>query len=168
MTVASHKGSSFERQVAADLSLWLTKGRDKTQLIRSVMSGGWTHGRVEAEGWQQVGDLMPNGTEGAAFRRNWAVECKHYKVIDWWHEFTCGEKGSMISQWWSKSLLECKPHKLEPLLIMRQNHKPMMIGFRENRLHFAKVPGLVLTHLELEFIPFKTFLEVADPECFMA
>src|SRR3990172_2537168 len=89
------KGSSFEREIARALSLWLTRGADQTQLIRSVLSGGWA-GR--AKGFGQVGDLAPNGPIGERFRRLYAVECKHQRDISLWQLWTGGE----LIEWWGE------------------------------------------------------------------
>jgi len=55
-----NKGNRFENLVARELSLWLTVGSSKYQLISTRMSGGWEG----AEEWRQAGDLAPNGPAG--------------------------------------------------------------------------------------------------------
>ena len=80
------KGSSFERLVARKLSLWITDGKDSTQLIRSVLSGGWGQGNVVSA--RQLGDLAANGPAGEEFRKHFVVECKHRFSIDPWSYWT--------------------------------------------------------------------------------
>lgn len=120
------KGSAFEREVAKELSLWLTAGTDNKQLIRSVLSGGWNTGQSK-EGWRQIGDLAPNGPEGERFRARYAVECKHRRDIDLYGIWT---RADAIVEWWSKLQSECatvQPSPI-PLLVFRANSRPIMAG----------------------------------------
>lgn len=128
MVSGSAKGSEFERMIAKKLSLWFTDGEDHKQLIRSVLSGGWEKGN---DIWQ-CGDLAPNGPAGTLFREHFAVECKHRKLIDFWQMFFSNKQGIADAGewigWWRKLCDECIPFNLCPLLIMRQNGKPVLVG----------------------------------------
>ena len=124
------KGGSFERWVARTLSQWLT-GKPKSQeLIRSVTSGGWAAGLESDAPWRHVGDLAPNGKVGDAFRKRFAVECKHHREIDLYELWT-SENGRLL-KWWRKLLLEVEPHDgLDPMLIMRSNFRPDIVVLPE-------------------------------------
>lgn len=124
------KGNWNEWETARAISLWLTEGKDKTQLIRSVMSGGHVGLRKAAE--NQVGDLAPNGPIGKEFRKRFGVECKHTAdQPEWWHLLTCKKLESWETyKWWIKIQRECEQHRLEPLLIMRRNRCPMVVMMR--------------------------------------
>lgn len=150
------KGSSFERATARELSLWLTDGADKAQLIRSVLSGGWQNNKND---WRQVGDLAPNGPVGEKFRKKYAVECKHHRSIDWWKLYT-GK--SEILMWWDKLNAECIPHNLQPMLIMKMNNRPALIGMRvghnDTLLGTADVePIIYLPRHDVGFVSFDYF-----------
>ncbi len=130
MVQASHKGGAFERLMAKRLSLWFTEGQEPKALIRSVLSGGWE--MKGSQGWRQAGDLAPNTPEGEEFRKLIVVECKHRKILDFWHYFTSGD-GENIMGWWDKLIGECQEIQKEndtrypyPLLLFRLNHRPIM------------------------------------------
>ncbi len=115
------KGNRFEGLVARRLSLWLTRRKDSTQLIPSRLSGGW-----KDKGWRQAGDLAPNGDAGEEFRRQFVVECKHHKTDLLWALFRT--EGENIQGWWKKLCLESKPLGLLPMLVFRQNGRPIVVG----------------------------------------
>lgn len=121
------KGSAFEREVAKALSLWMTKGKDKTQLIRSVLSGGWFPGQKALEGWRHVGDLAPNGPRGEKFRKLFAVECKHRRDISLYDIWTRKADDTLLG-WWEKLKHDAGEVDVSPLLIFRSNRMPTMVG----------------------------------------
>ena len=153
------KGGAFERQVAKTLSLWLTNGHDKKQLIRSVLSGGW-----QERDWHQVGDLAPNGPEGAFFRERFALELKHRRDVQFWHFFTSEDKSNTILGWWLKLQeeiddLTCE-HFPTPMLIFRMNFRPIMLGtipqiLKTDRLLTLKAKGV----RPLGILPLDDFLK---------
>jgi hypothetical protein len=121
----SGKGGAFERKIAKRLSLWLTNGTDSSQLVRSVLSGGWGGNKAA----RHSGDLAANGEAGERFRNRFVVECKHYKVIDLWDCLTCAP-GQNIVGWWTKLVKEADDNDRHPLLIYRTNFRPIMVGLR--------------------------------------
>jgi len=157
------KGNDFEWHVAREISMWLTDGADKKQLIRSVQSGGW-----QGRAIPQVGDLAPNGEAGATFREWAAVECKHYQPgpdgFSWWHTFT--SKDPTFAKWWMKHITECNEHNLVPLIFIRVNFRPIVVGYHDV-FEFPKSVDVTLRkiHLpywELSFVTWEQFKEV-DP-----
>ncbi len=121
MVVPSHKGGAFERKVAKQLSLWITKGEDNSQLIRSVSSGGWKYRKSS-----QVGDLAPNGEEGERFRALFSIECKKRQEFDWKHVFTSDNPGML--QWWIKHATEAAEHELVPMIVWQKNYHRQLVG----------------------------------------
>ena len=123
------KGNAFEGAVGRRLSLWLSGGTDKTQLIPSRLSGGWTAGLSGGAPWRHAGDLAPNGPLGDEFRQHFAVECKHHAVVDLWHIWT-QQPGDNLLGWWAKiideSLLLSPPPC--PLVVFRPNRRPTMLA----------------------------------------
>lgn len=155
------KGNDFEWDIAKKLSLWLTKGRDNTQLVRSVLSGG--NDRLTNEAANHVGDLAPNGPEGLHFRKIFAVECKCYrKDPDFWHVFS-SEKW-IVAEWWNKLKIEARPHGLIPLLIMKRNNFPIVVAL-PSTIDTPNCPRhLVIYPLGMQVIPFKALLDTNPDE----
>lgn len=130
MVEGKKKGNRAERKVARKVSAWLRDGPDpeleaedidNPDLWLSKLSGGW-----QFRDTGDVGDLQPNSELGAEFRSNYAIEVKHYGEIDWWELFTHSEPD--IIEWWDKHWNECKEYELCPLLIMRANYRPWLVG----------------------------------------
>lgn len=126
------KGNDFENLIAKTLSLWLSDGMDKRQLIRAVSSGGWVGRKDSPEGFRQIGDLAPNGALGQTFREHFAVECKHQKSMEFW-QLLSGTTSAEWLKWWPQIVTECRDPgrcSMEPLLIFRVNGRPIMCGMR--------------------------------------
>lgn len=155
------KGGEFEWLMAKTFSKWLTDGKDATQLVRSVLSGGAARLKVAAERPQyQVGDIAPNGPAGETFRNIFGVECKHRALQpDWWGTFYSA--AWEVEQWWEKLNDECYRHQLQPLLVMRRNNRPVLVGIRSTLLpgnpwhanRFLEIP-----HLAMKVLPLTWFL----------
>lgn len=160
------KGSGYERAVGRRLSLWLTHGRDATQLIRSVSSGGWSLGISGEDPWRHVGDLAPNGPEGERFRRMFAVECKHHAVVDLWQFFGPGR--SELRRWWDKLNAEVERANLpgmSPMIVVRANHKPEVVVVWYSVVAYRLVPAVVVWQ-NLALLPLKILL-ADDPAVWM-
>lgn len=161
------KGSSFERATARRLSLWITNGTDRKQLIRSVLSGGWSD-----RDKRQIGDLAPNGPIGESFRATFAVECKHQLAIDIWDLFTLKDGGRIV-RWWAKLCAEVGTTAgvEEPMLIMRSNRKPDIVVLRSmfvrNLSLAVDAPLLGSKRYGLTLLPF-AFMVKQPPEMFVA
>lgn len=161
------KGGAFERLIAKIISKWLTYGASKTELIRSDLSGGWRQGTASpVEGWRQVGDLAPNGSHGEAFRRRFAVECKHRQDELLWPLLTQTPTKNNILGWWEKLEAECDPHHgLIPLLLARQNSRPILLATRLDLLALLRLErGLTFEwadHMSFGLILFDDFLRKA-------
>lgn len=155
------KGSSFEREVGKKLSLWLTAGTDATQLIRSVLSGGWSRGHKAPSGFRQVGDLAPNGPAGEEFRSKFAVECKHRRSIDLYGLWTKSDTADDLKGWWFKLCHDSEAAAVTPMLIWRQNGRPIMFGVPEQCM--PDVDGIVVAGLHdvfaLAIAPFTELLK---------
>lgn len=167
------KGNWNEWEIARALSLWLTEGRDKTQLIRSVQSGG--HLGLRTAAVNQVGDLAPNGSAGEEFRKWFGIECKNYSSDpEWWHAFT-SEKW-IVAQWWSKIKKECReaPRSagdpdLEPLLIMKRNRCPIVVMIKTDICDNAGInPTLHLRALDADIILLDEFISIPPTQWYGA
>ena len=143
------KGNRFENLVGRLLSAWLTGG-DKTQLIPTRLSGGW-----KDAAWRQAGDLAPNGPLGEIFRRLFVVECKHQNKDLLWRLYTAVGPGQNIQSWWAKLEEEAEKVGCFPMLVFRQNARPIMVALQtelawyissalEATVLFADSYGLIL------------------------
>lgn len=149
------KGNEFEWLIGKQLSLWMTDGEEKKELIRTVLSGGWSERDVP-----QVGDLAPNGALGAEFRLWCGVECKHYREgadgFSWWHIFT--SETPMLEEWWTKHWGECGEYGLVPLIFMRINYRPILVGFPSTfPVPLKAARSVCIPYLNLSFITFEAF-----------
>lgn len=75
-----NKGSSFERAVGAKLSLWLSAGKRKDLLCRTVGSGAQFTFSKASQG--NPGDLMAQDPIAFEFMSKTVVECKHWRSLD--------------------------------------------------------------------------------------
>lgn len=116
------KGNAFENLIAKKLSRWLAPG-DATQLIPSRLSGGW-----KEASWRHAGDLAPNGPEGEKFRLRFMVECKHNRKDLLWLLFTADAPGRNLQGWWEKLRKEAEVLSLLPMLVFRQNRRPILVA----------------------------------------
>lgn len=162
------KGGAFERLVGRMLSLWLTSGKDKTQFVRSSLSGGWAPGKAGQAPWRHLGDLAPNGDVGDAFRKRFVIECKHHRVVNAWELWTT--IAGRLPKWWRQVTKEAKTVEgLQPLLVFRGNFMPVMVGVTLDTyplLEGAEAVG-VFPWLDLVILPLEDMLRCA-PERFLA
>jgi hypothetical protein len=156
------KGSRFERLVARELSGWLTGGKNKRQLIRSVLSGGWAKGKPD---WRQVGDLAPNGSAGEHFRSLFAVECKHTKSLSLWQLWYGGD----LHTWWAQLVKDAAVAGVRPMLVFRENARPAMVLLPDEAYPEFNALARVahLPSLKAALVPF-TDLLAQDPDVFLS
>lgn len=117
------KGSSFERKICTMLSLKVTDGKRKDVFWRSSLSGGRAtiHKKGEV---RQAGDICAVAPEGHAFTDRYYLECKHYRnlLID---RFLIERKGP-LEKFWKVACREAKKYHREPVLIAKQNNRPII------------------------------------------
>ncbi len=116
------KGNAFENLVAKKLSRWFTEGDSKTELLPSRLSGGWKDGAN-----RHAGDLAANGVFGEVFRNRFVVECKHHNRDLLWGLFL-PLRNNNIPGWWHKLCNEAEQWTLCPMLVIRQNSRPILVG----------------------------------------
>lgn len=120
------KGASFERDVCKDLSLWISRGKQKDLFWRSAMSGGRaTLGMRKGEKLSsQAGDISAVHEKGHILTNVYYVECKFYRKLDleaFW------EGRGKLAAFWKVAQQEAKKHKREPMLIAKQNLIPTLV-----------------------------------------
>lgn len=120
------KGSSFERDVCKQLSLWVTGGKSKDVFWRSAMSGGRaTVAARRGVKVRQAGDICAVAPEGHALTERYFIECKHVKDLGL-DDFLLKGTGT-LAKFWEKACRQAAAHKLAPMLIARQNLMPTIV-----------------------------------------
>lgn len=117
------KGSSFERLICKQLSLWVSHGEREDVFWRSAMSGG--RATVRGTAVRQAGDICAVAPEGHDFTKQFFVECKHVKKLAL-DQFLIKNTGP-LRQFWLKLLKQADRHSRCPMLIARQNGWPTLV-----------------------------------------
>ena len=158
------KGSSFEREICRELSLWVSNGKQEDIFWRSSISGGrstvaYAKGKRFAA---QAGDISCVDPAGFAFTNRFYIECKFYKDLDYIGLIT--GKGHLID-FWEETKLQAKKYKKLPLLIAKQNRIPAMacLGLAGAvTLGLEKRSLLIATRNNMRIIPLYEFFKYAQ------
>jgi hypothetical protein len=130
------KGSSFEREIAKQLSLWLTQGRREDVLWRSAMSGGRaTVAHRKGKNVRQCGDLCAVGPEGHEFCEKYFLELKHVKKLAL-DQFLVKGTGPLAG-FWRIAKREAFKHGRQPMIIAKQNGWPVVVLTETRQLPWA-------------------------------
>ena len=120
------KGSSFERRVCADLSLWVSGGTRKDLFWRTAMSGGRaTVHRKSGVLLRQSGDICAVAVEGHKLVDLFHLELKHYKKLSLPSFFLSGT--GVLAGFWRKVVVEASSYSKAPMIIARQNNGPIFV-----------------------------------------
>lgn len=139
----SQKGSSFEREIAKKLSLWITGGKQGDCLWRTPSSGGRaTVAYRKGEEVRQAGDLCAMTPEAYQFCADLFLELKHLKKCSLTQSLS--GKGDLV-RIWVKLVKQSKDHLRFPVLILRQNRKPTLFitGATVARMLSARTRGTI-------------------------
>lgn len=169
----SAKGGTFERLVCKLLSLWITAGKDPDAFWRSASSGGRSTLAVKKGGkakQYQSSDIAPVSPTAYPLVNLFTVECKHYRTLQL--DLLAFGVNSKIRQFWQQAVRDAGQVQKRPMLVARQNGRPILLGLRVDdytwflNLHLKerKFPrALVSTKLNLALVEFEQFLKVVDP-----
>ncbi len=117
------KGSSFERFIAKDLSLWITKGSNEGIFWRTHSSGSLgTVGKRRLE----YGDIMAIDDLGKPLTDNYNIECRHGKCLDLRH-LIHPVKGSSIIQLINEGRTNAEATKRKPLWIIKEQGRDILV-----------------------------------------
>ncbi len=127
---AKAKGNQMENRIAKELSSWLTQGEREDVLERSPASGAkfTMHGKRGRDFGNIAGDLIAVSAQGQVLIDKFVIEIKH-------RDETGINISNLIYQtandglvgFWRKLLKECEQTSKLPMLIFRQNNRPIMI-----------------------------------------
>lgn len=120
------KGSSFERLICCQLSLWLSNGVQEDLLWRSAASGGRStvalrKGKNFAD---QAGDICAIAPLGHSLTDKYFLELKFYKDLNFIGLLT--GKGNLV-KFWKIAKEQAANYKKLPILIAKQNAQPVFI-----------------------------------------
>jgi hypothetical protein len=168
------KGSAFEREICKKLSLWVSSNERDDLYWRSAMSGGrasvqFKKGKTNKT---QVGDITAIDSEGEILTNNWIIECKTYQNLHIDSLFFGTPKSNSLLEYWDVLCKQCDIYKKAPILIAKQNGKPIIILLDfEIVLHLHNFPTIQFKNMInnpiyiyffdeiVEDIKFKAFLK---------
>lgn len=143
------KGAGFERLVCKSLSEWLTGGERQDIFWRSAMSGGRaTVGLKKGSIFSsQVGDISSIDSIGQNFIDTFSVECKFYKDVNSGNLIF--GKDCVLLNFWYQARSDARKHHKIPLLIVKQNNKPIIII--TNKKGIEKLVGVFVIALIYDY-----------------
>ena len=120
-----NKGSSFERDTAERLSLWLSDGEQRDLLARSEGSGArFTCSTKRGNPVGAAGDLMAVHPLAWKFCSEYVIECKHWRDLEL-HAFLFNY--GLLYDALKKVMEEASSQKKQWMLIAKQNHKQTLL-----------------------------------------
>lgn len=123
-----NKGSQFERDIGAKLSLWLSGGQRKDLLRRTVGSGAQFTACFKKGIMEGVpGDLTAAHPLAFEFCEKYVVECKFWRDLDFLNFLQ--RKGGKQSLYYAmkKVRKEAEDSGKKWMLIVKQNHRPELL-----------------------------------------
>ncbi len=134
MANGKSKGNEFERSISKIFSNWWTNHERDDVFWRTQNSGGRFTNRSHKglKTHNQGGDICSVHPDGELFSSLFFVECKNYKNIGLW---TLVTKKGLLSVWWYKALSDSAKDCKIPLLVVKENNKPIIIFFPSKFLH---------------------------------
>ena len=123
------KGGQFERDVCKMLSLWVSDRTNDDLFWRSAMSGGRAtvraqKGKSTASGHGDITAVTPGGN---SLTNHFVIECKTYKTLGLGaYVYNQGPLGAI----WKKLQNEADAVKKLPMLVMKENRKPILVGLQ--------------------------------------
>jgi hypothetical protein len=121
------KGSAFERFICKRLSLWVSHGERDDLFWRSAMSGGRAtlQLRQDIVNKAQSGDMTAIAPEGYELCEKCLFECKNYRDLQI-AQGLIKDIGYFATFWDSTNRAALRFDKV-PILIMKQNHFPVLL-----------------------------------------
>lgn len=118
------KGSSFERDTCARLSLWVSKGARNDLFCRTVSSGAQaTQSLKQGKQRGNPGDIACNDPLGHEFTKKILVECKHWEDLD--IIALINEKGTLYDEI-IKTKTQAEKLEKDWCFVAKQDYKPTL------------------------------------------
>jgi len=121
----SRKGSSFERKLSKDLSLWWSDGKSKDLFWRTHSSGQLG---TRSKKMSEYGDLMAIHDDGQLFMKTFHIECRHGKCIKV-HDLVYAPKpsSSNMTGFIKEGIDGATASSRKPVWIFREQGQPIMV-----------------------------------------
>lgn len=131
------KGSSFERQVCRDLSMWMSHRQRDDLFWRSAMSGGRASVQFKKgkQNRTQTGDITAIDPLGEKLTSKFLIECKFYRDLQLQAIYTDAEKAG-LSGFWRECERQAMQYDKFPMLIAKQNRTPTLLCLNFRGLSF--------------------------------
>lgn len=124
------KGSSFERYIAKQLSLWISKGIRNDIFWRTHSSGSLgTVGKRRLE----YGDIMAIDDAGKPLTDKYNIECRHGKVLNF-KDLIYHPKSSSLIQMITEGRVNAEKSERQPLWILKEQNKEVMVMMNYDRV----------------------------------
>jgi hypothetical protein len=121
------KGSAFERQLCRKLSLLVSNGQRTDCFWRSAMSGGRARIQLnkDIKNVTQAGDISSISELGFWLINAYTIEAKHYRDL----QLTSGflSRTGVLYEFWQKLVEDCRKTQKRPLMIAKQNNRPIIM-----------------------------------------
>jgi hypothetical protein len=166
------KGNQMENRIAKELSLWLTANDRQDVLERSPASGAkfTIHQKRNRDYGNIAGDLIAVSVQGQPLIDRFVIEIKHrdsdgINISNLIYQTATDG----LVDFWRKLLKECEQTSKLPMLVFRQNNRPIMIMLCQagaELFEFKKAAHCVF-RLDAKLIyvsTFEVFKEFADPK----
>lgn len=168
MVSPNAKGSSFERQVCRQLSMWVSRYKQSDCLWRTPNSGGRERRKrlEKTDKGRHAGDIAATAPAGELLIRLFIIECKHYADLKWHHLIYGGD--SRLRKWWNLVYQDGVELERMPMLITKQNfQKPVVLLDRNGRTLFFEAqsklkPVAVFPSEDLAVFSFADLLTEVD------
>lgn len=160
-----NKGSSFERIICHELSMWISRGEHDDLFWRSSMSGGRATVMFKKGGTNrsQCGDITAIHPDGNPLVDKFLISCKFYKSLNI-EGALLGNKGGLTA-FWIECVLEAKQHNKLPMLICKQNGTQPFICLNDDGVTYLQVRGKEIAQLPIaggvQILWLEKFLQVA-------
>lgn len=169
---SKQKGNNFENEISKILSRWLTEDQRSDVLERSPASGGkfTSHQKQHRDFGNIAGDLIAVAEEGMHLISQFVVEIKHRNDAGINAEsliYRTSETG--LISFWKKLLQECVQTQKLPMIVFKQNNRPILIGLCDQGVELFKLQDSVQCSFKFHRYPsintfrLLQFIEDADP-----
>jgi len=131
-------GTNFEREIAKEISLWLTNNQDNKIVWRTVTSGGWyTTENNKSNNLSiptQAGDLTVINPTYSIFSDNLYIELKKRKNVSFWCIFNNEYSKDSLLGIWEDTVDKSKKLEKFPVLIIRQTYNKHILFVTNDEL----------------------------------
>lgn len=168
---SKNKGNNFENKIAKILSLWLSNGKQADLLERAPTSGAKAtiHKKAGRNFTNIAGDIISVHEDGMKLVRRFVIELKHQSeeslnVVNL--VFQTADSG--ITAYWQKLLGECATSNKFPMLIFRQNSRPIYLALCQDGVKLLDCGKLIRVIVKqpgknLYILPLELFLKKITP-----